>query len=597
MAAARPQSGGGKKTKKKTPTTRGPQGLPTATGTGRGPQGLPTASQPAARKTIPRVPKPRSRSDAAQRTGARTPRYPEGTVKAGAGAKADTNLKLTDKARYAQGQARYRKLKGKKDKYNAAGLDAALMPVTKAIIKVGKRPAIDTLEKLARPSHVVSAQANEWIKGAKRGDNPLKIVANSGRESVLNATGKKHTSGKDVFKSLGVKNKTVRTIGGVTWDLTTDPLNFVTFGYTGVARKAAETAAAKAIRNGATKAEAKAAGKKAAEGLPKNKGIQAGVRLHVPFTKKTLVKKTSGKGTAKLNSKKVVPGFEKVPGKKHARKPAMKSGSDLATDVRNTRPAQYLGKTFAPDFRTKNVTQEEFDAGKTADTRLRARVHVGDRRAHNTQIALNRAIAHDVTPGKGIKKLTYNRRVKKKLDSPEGVARQERVMAAAEQAPAHVPKGIEPQRVRTSAYQRKIDTKRAHATVTNLRNRVKKLEAHQAGRKAAGGKGPGKIKTLTAAKVELAQAEKKLADLTATKPPPRTTKFEYRLFHEGNDYADIRAALPREIAPAGTEKVVKKPHTPQSRARPQGTAGGDAPWRRRADRRLHEPPAPPGRRT
>ena len=241
---------------------------------------------------------------------------------------------------------------------------------------VVKRPTIGLLEVAGRPAHVVSGAADDIVTGH------LGRIPHSALKAI---EGKDKRSFSDVLHHAGVHGP-VADVLGFAGDVVGDPLTYATFGVGGVARHAGEKAFAKAIREGASEAEAKAAAKTAMEGLPENKGLRVGFRAHVPTVRKgsikghtvpalgrkTLKAETSGKATAKLNHKL---GF-----------------SSAATKVRDTKLVQETGKVFAPDFRPKGVKPEEFEARRKADRLMRAKVHVAEREAHDTQQAFRKAI-------------------------------------------------------------------------------------------------------------------------------------------------------------------------------------------------------------
>lgn len=226
-----------------------------------------------------------------------------------------------------------------------------------------KVKAVKAIDYAARPSYAISAATKAGIKGK----NVLK-----GAEKGIK--GEDRGGFTSVLKEAGVKNRVVRNVVGFGADVVLDPTTYLTVGASTpykVALASAEKAAFKkagtlGLRGAEREAFVKAAVKKAAPQLEKkarNKGVQVGVRAHVPFTKKTFEKSTSGNTSAKVMRHKVNFTLDPKGGK---------SLSDLATAGRNTRPAQLAGTNLAPDFKPAGVSDAEWGTIRTAGKKVRA---------------------------------------------------------------------------------------------------------------------------------------------------------------------------------------------------------------------------------
>ena len=174
----------------------------------------------------------------------------------------------------------------------------------KKAAKATATPALEVLDQSTRAGEFVTGAFNQQAKSVKKGDiagafNPVKNIK-AGVESGV--TRKKRVHGDDLLKTVGVKNKTARTVGGLALDIGLDPVTYATFG-AGAGAKGAAQVAAKAGTKAEAEALAKGASRKAARKAksqasrrayakaPKNKGISVG----------GFGRQTSGKTTAAIS--------------------------------------------------------------------------------------------------------------------------------------------------------------------------------------------------------------------------------------------------------------------------------------------------------
>ncbi|QEC49224.1 hypothetical protein FSW04_17655 [Baekduia soli] len=187
-------------------------------------------------------------------------------------------------------------------------------------------PAVKVLDTVARPSHGIAGAADAIAQG--------KGVGSAHHALTRGLEGKDKTTFSTVLQHLGVHNKALRTVGGFALDVGTDPTTYLTAGTGAPLRKVA------------------------ADGLERelNKGLQIGLRGHIPLTDIGGEIKTSGRATSYLMRK--------------------TGASKVATKVRESGPVQGVGKAIIHDFRPKTRTPEQHAAFREAEARHRAGTHV-----------------------------------------------------------------------------------------------------------------------------------------------------------------------------------------------------------------------------
>ena len=279
---------------------------------------------------------------------------------------------LTKEQRYDRETNRLYSKDYRGEKFQQAALapDAILDPLTK-IAKLPFQGVGKVLRETTRPVHAIAAATDDLVQG--------KSLGSAAKSGVRGAQLKDTRLFSDVLKSAGVKNKTVRTVGGFGLDVLADPLTWATFGTSGVAKAAAGKAGAAAARNAAKQGldetairkVATAAAEKAAKGKTERKGLQVGMRLHAPFTDATWHPTTSGRATAKASE---VLGLSKV-----------------ATNIRNKGAVQGVARRLAPDFRQEGVEEGEHAAARVADRQLRGDSALADRKGAQVGRSIHRA--------------------------------------------------------------------------------------------------------------------------------------------------------------------------------------------------------------
>lgn len=215
-------------------------------------------------------------------------------------------------------------------------------------------PAVKVLDQSLRTNRAVAGAADELVQGHGAG-----AALKAAKKGAINNKG---PSFSKVLEHAGVKNKTIRSLGGFALDVGTDPLTYVTFGAgapaTALTKGAALKATEKALDSGATKKAADRAGRAAAKATledPKlqNKGLRVGVRAKVPLTDKGIDIKTSGRASSLL---------------------LRKSGaSKVATKVRESSTVQGVGKAFVHDFKPVGRSAEQHAAIRSGAREHRAR--------------------------------------------------------------------------------------------------------------------------------------------------------------------------------------------------------------------------------
>jgi hypothetical protein len=149
------------------------------------------------------------------------------------------------------------------------------------------------LEQTTRPLHAVAGAANEDVKRIKRNGASellsIKPHASSLKAASRGIQNKDKTTFSDVLKTAGVKNKTIRSVGGFVADVGLDPTTYATFGTGTIARKAAvkasENATKKALSKGLTQDQAQRFGERAARQAAKTAPKAKGGRSSSPARK------------------------------------------------------------------------------------------------------------------------------------------------------------------------------------------------------------------------------------------------------------------------------------------------------------------------
>lgn len=171
---------------------------------------------------------------------------------------------------------------------------------------------------------------------------------------VVSYPGRKVGEGVERGLKAAGAPKGVQTAGRIVGEFVLDPLNYVTAGKGAVVRKGLEKAA-----EGGSETAAR-------------KGVQVGVRARVPFTTKTFEAKTSGRASAAVAHSRPVKAVRKK--------------------VRESKPVQFAGETFAPDFRPKHVNPDQHETVRKAAREYRADVAAGERRIVKETRGLKKAV-------------------------------------------------------------------------------------------------------------------------------------------------------------------------------------------------------------
>lgn len=199
----------------------------------------------------------------------------------------------------------------------------------------GHQTVLKVLDQTTRPIHGIAGGVDAAITGKNIGKSVVRGLQNKDRKTF-----------GDVLKHLGAP-KFVQAAGGFTGDVLLDPTTYATLGTGTVAKKAAVSAA---------------------EHAAANKGVQAGLRFHVPLTNVTKVVKTSGRGTAAVSRALKLP---QVSGKLH-----------------DSRAVQAVGEAVVPGFRKAGVPKAAHQA-----TREARAAHLGAQ-SQAEQKVVNRAHAY-----------------------------------------------------------------------------------------------------------------------------------------------------------------------------------------------------------
>ena len=135
----------------------------------------------------------------------------------------------------------------------------------KLYTSAARAPVLTALEQTTRPLHGIAAAERSVIKSIKTTGHPdpVKAIKAAGR----GLANKDKSTASDVLGDLGVKNKTVKSVGGFALDVVGDPTTYVTGGAGSIARRSAEKAATrvekKALDKGLTSDQAKRMGDRA----------------------------------------------------------------------------------------------------------------------------------------------------------------------------------------------------------------------------------------------------------------------------------------------------------------------------------------------
>jgi hypothetical protein len=264
---------------------------------------------------------------------------------------------------------------GKVDnKYLLSGKSRAGKLETEAI----QAPALKVLDQTTRPLHGVMASTRAGIKahgGGLQGLVKSQVSVNAPNSKAAKAQRhafqrgielKDRSTGSDVLKDVGVKNKVLRSAGGFALDVVADPLTYAT-GRTGsIAARAGEKAATRverrALKHGLDDAAAKrlaaTAARQAEKAAPKGRGV-----------------------TLRLGGAEV-PGVRRATGvvARGARTATRKAvGDRLATDI--PAAARNVVREMAPRVRAPGVTHEQMAAARSLARSGRARVSESATRA------------------------------------------------------------------------------------------------------------------------------------------------------------------------------------------------------------------------
>lgn len=393
-------------------------------------------------------PTPASRSDAAQRTGARTP-TPKATPKPTR--RQVVQAKRQERQYASQGKAvekqatrktrirkrREARVRGRSDaaqgnqtraaeaykrtpEYKKIQQEAFLkhgFERAKKNTQLGNAPVMKVLEQTTRPVHASAAATRAAIKGE-----------NIPKAAVKGAKLEDKSLYSDVLKDLGAP-QIVQSVGGFGLDVVADPTTYVTFGAGSVAKKAATSAARKAEKK-ATKAglsttQAKAAGERAAKQTLRKSSTAKGVTVKVAGKELPGVRKTTAKAAQPVG--KVV--RKATPAK------ARTGSRNVAADV---------NPNVAPTGVSKEAHQEAVRATRTA----RAKASQGRDRAQKRGLALKRRVS------------------KKDYSRITDALEQEAVSAkAGRKAIAALPEGLRDTAVRVRADLRQANKQRKRAGV------------------------------------------------------------------------------------------------------------------------------------
>ena len=221
----------------------------------------------------------------------------------------------------------------------------------KFVMDTVRPPLVKAVDIAGRPYHAEFGAIEAGIKGKN-----IQHAAARGLE------GKEHKSGYDVLGALGVKNKVVKTVGGLGLDIALDPTThgrgaLVTRGAEKGIQKEADRAAAKAADHlrrahqatvrGDTEAAAKAIrqGTKHLKKLRRaeeeakdpTRGVSVGLHVKVPFKEKPILDvKTSGRSTAAVARR-----VKRIPAVK-------RTGENIRTGMHRT-----VSPATTPPFRTR----------------------------------------------------------------------------------------------------------------------------------------------------------------------------------------------------------------------------------------------------
>lgn len=266
-------------------------------------------------------------------------------------------------------------------------------------------PAVKALEIVGRPAHAIAGATDALVKG--KGLSGAHHAATRGIEGKSDSVGF-----GQVLKDAGVKSHFIRGAAGLGLDVLTDPTTYVTLGTGTLVKKTAEreakAATEAALKRGASKKAADREGRAAASRAvanPKNqvKGVQVGVRMHVPFADKGIHPKTSGRVSSTI---------------------ARKTGaSKVGRAVRNSRAVQGAGRAFGYDFRPKEFEAGQHTTIRAALRRHRAEVSTAGSAAGRQQRALRKALPSDALGERKIVDVIESGKPLKSLGKDAPVAR------------------------------------------------------------------------------------------------------------------------------------------------------------------------------
>jgi hypothetical protein len=251
-------------------------------------------------------------------------------------------------------------------RYATTGKDSAFFPIDTneagTVQGAFAAPALTVLRQLARPVHGIAGFADELVKG-----HSLSAAGHAAGRGFLH---NEPFTFSTVLQDAGVKNKTLATMIGFGLDMGLDPTTYFTFGTGSVAREAAAKGAYKsALVEGETEAVARKAAKNAYKQGEQRAGFTIGASGKIPFVGRRHSVSTSGRTTAAL-----------------ARKTRV---NKVLQGARNTPLAQVTGKALAPDFRPRDIPEEQWSAYLDANRRKaassRTELHRAERRVQALQ--------------------------------------------------------------------------------------------------------------------------------------------------------------------------------------------------------------------
>jgi hypothetical protein len=235
-------------------------------------------------------------------------------------------------------------------------------------------PVLKVLDQTTRPVHAVAAAARKDVQEFKKHGVKGLVGHGSLKSAVKGAKLEDRSLFSDVLKEAGVKNKAVAGAVGFALDVGLDPTTYVTGGAGSVARKAATDAAKsaerKAVKVGLSAAQAKAMGERAARQAGKKAG--------------------DGKGVVVRVAGKEVPGVRRASAK--AARPVGKAARKV-TPARARTGARNVAADVNPNVTPAGVSKETHREVTQATRTARARAAQGRDRAQKRGLGLKRKLS------------------------------------------------------------------------------------------------------------------------------------------------------------------------------------------------------------